>query len=69
MKFASLFKVEKDLTARQAQDRAEKLLAESFRLLGQLCEKMAEMVEAQRLSRAGFEEPDTFLKRLDRDGK
>jgi hypothetical protein len=30
---------------------------------------MADLVEAQRLSRAGFEEQDKFLKRLDRDGQ
>lgn len=48
-----------------AEDRTEKLLAEGFRLLGQFCAKMAELIEAQRLSRAGYGQQDKFLERLD----
>jgi hypothetical protein len=66
MRLPSLFRKESELTAQAAQDRAEKLLVESFRLLSQLCSKVADMVEAQRLSRAGFEEQDKFLERMDR---
>jgi hypothetical protein len=47
------------------QDRAEKLIVESFRLLGQLCEKLADLVEAQRLERAGHGEQGQFLERTD----
>lgn len=54
-----------DLSRAVVQDRAEKLLAESFRLLGQVCEKMADLVETQRLKRAGYEEQGKFLERLD----
>jgi hypothetical protein len=47
------------------QDRSERLLAESFRLLSQLCGKMAEMVESQRLARTGYAKQGHFLERLD----
>jgi hypothetical protein len=50
---------------RAAEDRTEKLLAEGLRLLGQFCAKMADLIEAQRLSRAGYGEQDKFLERLD----
>jgi hypothetical protein len=66
MKWLSRFRRDDgELSARLAQDRAERLLAESFRLLAQLCSKMADMVEAQRLQRSGFETQDKFLKRTD----
>jgi hypothetical protein len=50
---------------RAAEDRTEKLLAEGLRLLGQFCAKMADLIEAQRLQRAGYGEQDKFLERLD----
>ncbi len=50
---------------RAAEDRTEKLLAEGLRLLGQFCAKMADLIEAQRLARAGYGEQDKFLERLD----
>jgi hypothetical protein len=48
------------------QDRSERLLAESFRLLSQVCGKMAELVEAQRLARTGYSKQGHFLERLDK---
>ncbi|HLL54028.1 MAG TPA: hypothetical protein VK447_10800 [Myxococcaceae bacterium] len=70
MKFPELFKREKSpAAAREAQDRAEKLLAESFRLLSQVCTKMADFIETQRLQRAGYEAQETYLERLDRESK
>lgn len=51
-----------------AQDQAERLLAESLRMLGQVCAKVADYVEAQRLARQGYAQgPTVTLKRLDRD--
>ena len=47
------------------EDRTEKLLAESLRLLSQFCAKMADLIESQRLARAGFGHQDKFLERLD----
>lgn len=47
------------------EDRTEKLLAEGLRLLGQFCAKMADLIESQRLARAGFGHQDKFLERLD----
>lgn len=67
MKFPALFRRESSMPARrEAQDRAEKLVAESLRMLGQVCAKLADAVDAQRLSRAGFEEQGKYLERLDR---
>ncbi len=67
MKLPTLFRksATQVTAARNAQDRAEKLLVESFRLLGQVCGKMADFIEAQRLSRAGFETQGKYLERLD----
>lgn len=53
---------------RAAEDRTEKLLAEGLRLLGQFCAKMADLIEAQRLARAGYGQQDKFLERLDYSG-
>ena len=50
---------------RSAQDQAEKLLAEAFRTLGRLFGQVADLVEAERLERRGFERQGKFLKRLD----
>lgn len=70
MKFPQLFKREKSPeAAKQAQDRAEKMLAESLRMLGNACAKLADFVDAQRLSRAGFETQGKYLERLDQNGQ
>lgn len=47
-------------------DQAERLLAETFRTLGSLCTRLADLVEAQRLTRAGYDRQGRFLERLDR---
>lgn len=67
MKLPSLFRSQKSLqrASGSAQDQAEKMLGEAFRLLGQVCVRMAEVVEAQRLGRAGYERQGKFLERLD----
>ncbi|HZH04164.1 MAG TPA: hypothetical protein VEY30_10285 [Myxococcaceae bacterium] len=51
--------------AQGAQDQAERALAEVFRTLGRLCGQFADLVEAERLSRRGYEKPGKFLERLD----
>ena len=67
MKFPGLFKREKSsIAAREAQERAEKLLAESFRVLSQVCIRMADFIETQRLQRAGYEPQEKYLERLDK---
>lgn len=69
MKLPLLFRNRGSITlARAAEDRTEKLLAEGFRLLGQFCAKMADVIEAQRLARAGYGQQDKFLERLDYSG-
>lgn len=48
-----------------AQEQIEKLVAETFRALGQLFTKTAELIEAQRLERTGYGEQDRFLERIE----
>jgi hypothetical protein len=47
------------------EDRAEKLLADSFRLLSKACSQLADYIEAERLKKAGYQRPDKFLERTD----
>ena len=66
MKFPLLFRKEGTSAAALArQDQAEKLISESLRLLGQVFTKLADAVEAQRLSRAGYEEQEKYLERTE----
>ncbi len=65
MKLPLLFRRDRTLSKADAQDQAEKLLAESLRMLGQACSKVAELIEAQRLQRQGYSEQNHFLRRMD----
>ena len=65
MKFPALFGKDKSIEAIKAQDQAEKLLVESFRMLSGLCTKLADFIEAQRLARSGYERQGKYLERLD----
>ncbi len=65
MKSPVLFRRFTWLRTQPAQDRAEKLLAESLRILGQFCAKLADAVEAKRLARAGYDRQGEFLERTD----
>ncbi len=66
MKLPLLFRDRGSTTVvRAAEDRTEKLLAEGLRVLGQFCAKLADLIEAQRLARAGYGQQDKFLERLD----
>ncbi|HZN95066.1 MAG TPA: hypothetical protein VFB81_20270 [Myxococcales bacterium] len=69
MKLPDLLRREKSKGKGQisTQDRAERLLVESFRLLSQLCSKVADLIETQRLERRGFETQGKWLERLDGD--
>ncbi|MGZ3460247.1 MAG: hypothetical protein ACXU86_17295 [Archangium sp.] len=65
MKLTQLFRRDRTVIKRaDAQDQAEKLLAESLRLLSQVCTKVADLIETQRLERAGYSQ-NTYLQRLD----
>jgi ribose 1,5-bisphosphokinase PhnN len=66
MKLPLLFRRDRTLAKADAQDQAEKLLAESLRTLGQVCSKVADFIEAQRLERRGYSQQNDFLHRLDR---
>ena len=57
VKFPSLLRV---------RDRLLAPLVETFRTLGTLCTRLADMVESQRLTRAGYRDQGRFLERLDR---
>lgn len=50
-----------------AQDQLEKVLADSLRKLGQVCAKVADLIEAQRLERQGYTQQQDFLRRLDQE--
>jgi len=66
MKLPLLFRRDRTVIKRaDAQDQAEKMLAESLRLLGQVCSKVADLIETQRLERAGYAQKDAYLRRLD----
>ncbi|XXF79418.1 hypothetical protein P2318_06610 [Myxococcaceae bacterium GXIMD 01537] len=65
MKLPLLFRRDRTLAKADAQDHAEKVLAESLRMLGQVCSKVADLIEAQRLERQGFSQQNHFLRRTD----
>jgi hypothetical protein len=68
VKFPSLMRVRDRLLAPlEHQDEAERLLVETFRTLSSLCTRLADVVESQRLNRAGFRGQGRFLERLDRN--
>ena len=70
VKFPSLLRVRERLLAPLGQtDQAERLLVETFRTLSTLCTRLADMVETQRLTLAGYRDHGRFLKRLDRGGR
>ena len=50
---------------RARESEAEKLLAEGFRALGQVCARIADFLETQRLAKNGYEDQGKFLERLD----
>jgi len=68
MRLPALFRKERTEVQRQAQDRAEKMFAQTLRRLGQLCGRLADYVDSQRLSRAGYEDQGRYLERLDDAG-
>ena len=68
VKFPSLLRVRDRLLAPLGQtDQAERLLVETFRTLSTLCTRLADMVEKERLTRAGYRDQGRFLERLDRE--
>jgi uncharacterized protein (DUF1778 family) len=67
VKFPSLLRVRERLLAPLGHtDQAERLLVETFRTLSTLCTRLADTVESQRLTRAGYRDQGRFLERLDR---
>ena len=70
MKFPLIFSRERSsVAARARQEHLEKALSDGLRLMGQMCTKLANVVEAQRLARAGYQEQERFLERTDRKKK
>jgi hypothetical protein len=66
MKLPLLFRRDRSILKRpDAQDQVEKLLADSLRVLGQVCGKVADLIEAQRLERQGYSQQNDFLRRVD----
>lgn len=69
MNLRALFRRSNDALTHAGEEQAEKLLAEGFRALGQVCGRIADYLEAQRLSRAGYDGQGKFLERLDQEDK
>jgi hypothetical protein len=67
MKLPLPFRRKNGIQQRPSRDLLEERLAEGLRMLAQVCSKMAELLEAQRLSRKGFSAQGKFLERLDDD--
>lgn len=66
MKFPQLFKRGKGgVSVQPTQDRAQKAFVDSLRALSRVFSKLADLVEKQRLERAGYEQQDKYLERLD----
>jgi hypothetical protein len=63
----SLFRKENNAAAqRERRERLERRVAEGFRQLALVFQKAAEVVEARRLERNGYESQEKFLERTDR---
>jgi hypothetical protein len=68
MKLPLLFRRDRTILKRpDAQDQVEKLLAKSLRTLSQVCAKVADLIETQRLARQGYSHQQDFLRRLDQE--
>jgi hypothetical protein len=68
MKLPLPFRRDRSILKRpDAQDQVEKVLADSLRTLGQVCSKVADLIEAQRLQRQGYSQQNDFLRRLDQE--
>lgn len=68
MKVPLLFRRDRSILKRpDAQDQLEKVIADSLRTLGQVCSKVADMIEAQRLERQGYSHQNDTLRRVDQE--
>jgi hypothetical protein len=62
-----LFRRESNAVAqRERVERFERRVAEGFRQLAAMLSKAAELIDAQRLKRSGYQRPDNFLERTDK---
>ncbi|RKH12418.1 hypothetical protein D7Y13_18940 [Corallococcus praedator] len=69
MKLPLLFRRDRPtIPSANAQDHAERVIAESLRVLGQVCTKVADAIEAQRLERNGYAH-NSYLRRMDQADK
>lgn len=69
-----IFRKENSSAARrEREEQIEKALANGLRVLSDLFKKSAELIEARRLERSGYEKQEKFLERVPpsqpRDGK
>ncbi|RKH44118.1 hypothetical protein [Corallococcus sicarius] len=65
MKLPLLFRRDRpSIASANAQDHAERVIAESLRVLSQVCTKVADAIEAQRLERNGYAH-NSYLRRTD----
>lgn len=52
---------------REREEQLERALVKGFRSLSDLLKKAADLIEAQRLERGGYEKQEKFLERTERD--
>jgi hypothetical protein len=54
---------------REREEQVERAVVQGFRKLSDLLKKAADLIEAQRLERSGYEKQETFLQRTDRENR
>jgi len=53
-----------DAAKREREEKIEKALAQGFRALAEIFKKSAELIEARRLEKGGYEKQEKFLERV-----
>lgn len=57
------------ISRREREEQVERAVVQGFRKLSDLLKKAADLIEAQRLERGGYEKQETFLQRSDRENR
>jgi hypothetical protein len=65
VKFPLFWKKPSVLAKNDRKAELERLLAQSFRTMGQLMSRMADLLDHDRLERQGYGEQERFLERVD----
>lgn len=60
-----LFGKEPSVLMKEGEDRTDKLVVETLRLMSQVFTKLADIVETERLEKQGFKGQERFVERTD----